>query len=173
MKYALISVLFVALVLVSESSALANGSMPKNLYEAVFGSQAAPQVTKVVVARIDPWIDRIVGPSPRSFESGQSRGDRQAIILDRSGEIEDQLRGTRILSRSEGCYGEPDFTAQVFPVSWAIFLYTGETGETKAASIYLAADGIGNCVSTGTHLYNIDPQALAAYLKRTFSFMNY
>jgi hypothetical protein len=159
-----------AMIIGGQSTAASgSGSLPSNLLEAALGNRDPEGVTRVVVARIDPWIDRIIGPTPRLFESGMIAGDRQAIITDRSGvvDMEDHLRWTRITSHSEGCYGEK-FTAQSLFVSWAVFLYSDEA---KVASIYLDSDGL--CASTGTHIYNVDPQELGAYLKRMFSFMNF
>lgn len=141
-------------------------STPKNLLEAAFGDQQHSEVSKVVIDRVDPWIMRVLSPSPNGFELGQARGDREAIILDHQGiiEIEDKLRDTTIIQG--GCYGT-SYTPKYMPVSWAVFLYSDTA---KVASFYLDWN---NCISTGTALYEVVQVDLPAYLRRMFSFMNY
>lgn len=158
----------VALVLLLVGAAYTRAwadSSPKDLFGVVFGDQHH-DVSKVVVDRIDPWIMRVLGVSPHSFEVGQAIGDREAIIRDRRGivEIEGQLRYTTIIQK--GCY-MTTYTAQNMPVAWAVSFYRDTE---KVAAFYLDQS---MCVSTGTALYAVDPQGMPAYLKRTFSFMNY
>jgi hypothetical protein len=159
---------FSLVALVTALAATGGRGTPRNLLEAIFGS-TVPQVSRVVVARIDPWIDRVLGSSPHSFENGQSEGDLRAILDEPNCvyQIEDDLRGTNVISHSEGCH-DATYDPQWLPVSWAILLFQGQT---RVAEIYLTRDSL--CASTGTHLYEVDPQGLGLDLKRQFSFMNF
>lgn len=142
---------------------------PTNLLDASLGPiLSSPQITKVRIVRVDPWVARVLAPSPALFAKGQASGDAEASFTDLPGieALVAALRNTKIPA-SEGCYGEAH-TAKDLPVSWAVFLYNDDT---KLASIYLTRDGL--CASTGSHMYNVDPFALSIYLMRNFSFMNY
>ncbi len=69
-----IRVAMLAIAVVTSRSALAN-SKPANLFDAAFGPSASPQINKVVVVRINPWIDRVLAPTPDAFDKGLSEGD--------------------------------------------------------------------------------------------------
>jgi hypothetical protein len=169
-RYALtscVTVILVVAVLLS-APAIAQAAPPTNLLDAALGSVlASPQVTKVAVERVDPWIARVLSPSPSAFASGQAQGDAQAMFTDLPGieSIISTLKNARIAK--EGCYGAT-FTPQTFPVSWAVFLYNGDS---RIASIYLTNNKL--CASTGVQMYDVDPLALGVYLERAFSFMNF
>ena len=140
-----------------------------NLLGAALGApKQSPQITKVRIVRVDPWVARGLTPSPALFAKGQAVGDAEAIFEDSPGigALITTLQNAKIPA-SEGCYGAA-YTAQSMPVSWAVFLYNDDT---QLASIYLTRDGL--CASTGSHIYNVDPFALSIYLQRSFSFMNY
>ncbi len=142
---------------------------PVSLWDVVFGRGAAPHIERVVVVRVNPWIARVLDPSPHLFELGQARGDSTASMTDNAGiaMLEDALRSTGVVS--EGCYGAA-YAAEYLPVSWAIFFYPDREEKSKIGSVYVTRDGL--CVSTGTKLYNVDP-GINLYLERNFSFMNF
>lgn len=144
-------------------------ALPADLLRTAFGANDPMQVTKIVVARVDPWIDRVLSASPNSFEIGDSKGDRQAIIYDHPGikEVEEAVARTNLFSISNSC-GSAKATAKWMYVAWAVTFYVNES---KVAAVYL--DRTGLCASTGTQLYEVNPTELAIYLRRTFSFMNY
>jgi hypothetical protein len=154
--------------LVGTFATTGNSNPPANLLDALFGSNV-PTVTRVVVARINPWINRMLTPSPHSFENGESVGDLRAILDDAGwiAQVEDDLRSTNIISNTEGCRGKAADPESMY-VSWAILFYDDQT---RVAEAYITSDGL--CASTGTHLYAVDPQGIARDLKRQFSFMNY
>ena len=66
------------------------------------------------MARIGSWIDRVLSASPNSFEIGDSKGDRQAIIYDHPGikEVEEAVARTNLFSISNSC-GSAKATAQM------------------------------------------------------------
>jgi hypothetical protein len=172
-----VRVLLAILVLVTAASGKTLAStQPANLFDAVFGAGASPQINKVVVVRINPWIDRVLAPTPDSFEMGRSKGDSQALFTDRVGiaGITEALRHTFI--RTEGCYGT-SFTAHQFPVSWAVFYHDDEIGVVRkgtdlvVGSVYLSLNGL--CASTRGHMYDVGLDGIELYLKRVFSFMNF
>jgi hypothetical protein len=165
-----LSIFAVAIFLVSTSYSPAD-ELPADLLSAIFGPGAIPQVGKVVVVRVNPWLARVIDPSPELFELGQATGDSTASMTDDAGilMLEDALRHTGI--NSEGCFGTT-YTAKHLPVSWAIFFFPKQSHEkAKIGALYLTLNGL--CASAGTKLYNVDPQAISLYLKRNFSFMNF
>jgi hypothetical protein len=150
----------------------------KTLFDALFNGQLAPTVGKIVVYRVDPNIMRVVSISPGSFDRDKYpfQGDSQAMITG-SASISEMLETlhTTPLPKKEGCYGTTFTTPKRFYVSWAVFFYGDqyqeESGNKRLATIFLTRDG--DCVSTGTQVYQVDPQTLAQYLSRTFAFMNF
>jgi hypothetical protein len=164
--------LLLATALLAATGPSSADERPASLWEAIFGPDATPQISRVVVIRINPWISKALDPTPHSFELGQAgAADSTATMTDSAGitALESELRGAGI--GSEGCYGT-QYTAKYLPVSWAIFFYTDRyTDTSRIGGLYLTLDGL--CVSTGTKLYNVDPQIISLYLKRNFSFMNF
>jgi hypothetical protein len=166
-RYITPAIILITAVL-SPSHAMAQAAPPTNLLDAALGSVlTSPQVTKVVVERVDPWIARVISPSPSALTNGQAHGDAQATFTDLPGigSVISTLRKAKIAE--EGCYGAA-FNAQTLPVSWAVFLYNDDS---RIASIYLTRNEL--CASTGVHMYDVDPFALGIYLERAFSFMNF
>jgi hypothetical protein len=95
------------------SPAIAQAAPPTNLLDAALGSVlTSPQVTKVVVERVDPWIARVISPSPSAFANAQAHGDAQATFTDLPGieSIISTLRNAkiakgRLLRRGIRCAG--------------------------------------------------------------------
>jgi hypothetical protein len=151
-------------------------SQPANLFDAVFGPGATPQINKVVVMRVNPWIGRVISPTVASFYRNPWQGDSQAVLTDRAG-IDGLVQALRDTAGvSEGCNGTT-FTAQVFPYSWVVIYHDDESNvlgkgtDVILGSIFISLNGL--CASTGKRVYFIGPDGIGLYLKRTFSFMNF
>ena len=169
-------VVMLALAVVTSGNALAD-AQPANLFDAAFSSSVSPQINKVVVVRINPWIDRVIAPTPGTFDKGLSKGDSQAVFTDRA-EIEGitgALRRTSVIKEGD-CYNTT-YTTSRFPVSWAVFFHddesnvVGKENDTVVGSVYVSPNAL--CVFTRDRIYNVGLDGIEPYLKRTFSFMNF
>lgn len=163
----------VAFLLVGMACApLRASALRGTLYDAAFPRPPAA-INKAIIVRVNPWILRVISPSPSSFNENQPRGDSEAIVTDSASVqgIVHALQGN--LTDNEGC---DNYTAAYFPYSWTIVFYDDRPEHFDGKDIVVGSVFIsltGSCAATNNKVYAVDPEGIRSYLSRTFSFMNF